>query len=223
MTEDRFGEILGPYLLGELTAEEKRELEQHLEECTSCQSELDHLRQTHDLLLETSAIAPPPELKTRVLSEIRGETPASFRSRWRLWVPLAAALLVAAFLGAELLQLILGESSAGVSLAGTALAPDASGVVRGERVGENIHIRLEVQDMPELREDEYYEMWYAKEDGERISCGAFRTEPEGTTTVDFTTPVNARAYPEIEVTREPDNGNPDSSGEKILEGILRNA
>ncbi len=67
-----------------------------------------------------------------------------------------------------------GGSSTGVPLTATALAPEASGKVRGERAGENIRIELDVRGLPELREDEYYEMWYAREDGERISCGAFR-------------------------------------------------
>jgi hypothetical protein len=44
--------------------------------------------------------------------------------------------------------------------------------------------------------------------------------PEGQTTVNFTTPINARSYPEIEVTREADAGNPQASGEKVLEGEL---
>ena len=33
MSEDRFEMLLGPYVLGELTDEEERELERHLEEC----------------------------------------------------------------------------------------------------------------------------------------------------------------------------------------------
>jgi hypothetical protein len=96
-------------------------------------------------------------------------------------------------------------------------------VVRGEPVGENIRIELEVGGLPELGEAEYYEMWYAGEDGGRISCGAFRAAPEGQTTVNFTTPLNARDYPEIEVTREADDGDPTSSGETVLEGDLRDA
>ena len=99
-------------------------------------------------------------------------------------------------------------------------------MVRGELAGENIRIELEVRGLPELGEDEYYEMWYYAEEehgGGRISCGAFRTAPEGQTIVNFTTPLNARDYPEIEVTREPDDGDPASSGEAVLEGDLRDA
>jgi anti-sigma-K factor RskA len=210
--------------MGELTAEEERELERHLEECAGCRSDLDQVRQTHEILRKEAAIELPPELKGRVLAQATSETPARSRSRWRLLIPAAAALLVVGVLGVGLLWANLGDSSSGLPLTATALAPGASGVVRGEPAGENIRIELEVQGLPELGEDEYYEMWYAREDdGGRISCGAFRTAPEGKTIVNFTTPLNAREYPEIEITREPDDGDPASSGEAVLEGDLRDA
>ena len=39
MAEDRFEELLGPYLLGELSVEDEREMERHLEECLRCRDE----------------------------------------------------------------------------------------------------------------------------------------------------------------------------------------
>jgi anti-sigma-K factor RskA len=226
MTEDRYGELLGPYVLGELTAEEERGLERHLEGCPECRNELESIRHTHELLRKGAATAPPPELKDRVLVQATSETPARSRVRWRLLVSAAATLLVIAVLGVGLLWATFGDSPVSLPLTATALAPGASGVVRGEPAGENIRIELEVGGLPELGEDEYYEMWYYAEEehgGGRISCGAFRTAPEGQTIVNFTTPLNARNYPEIEVTREPDDGDPASSGEAVLEGNLRDA
>jgi Anti-sigma-K factor rskA, C-terminal/Putative zinc-finger len=229
VTEDRHGELMGPYLLGELTAEEQRELELHLEECAGCRSELESIRHTHELLRKEAATMPPPELKDRVLAQATGEVSEHYRSyrrRWRLLVPAAAALLVIAFLGVGLLWATRSDSSVNLPLTATTLAPGASGVVREEAAGANIRIKLEVQGLPELREDEYYEMWYYTEEedgGERISCGSFRPAPDGPTTVYLTTPVNARDYPEIEVTREADDGDPESSGERVLEGELRDA
>jgi anti-sigma-K factor RskA len=226
MTEDRFEELLGPYVLGELTTEEERELERYLEEHDSRRDELELIRQTHLLLRDVAASGPRPDLKAQVLARATGATPAprAALGRRKLWIPAAAALLVVAILGGGTMWAVLGNSSAGLPLTATALAPEASGEVQGERIGDNLRIELEVRGLPELPEDEYYEMWYASEDGGRISCGAFRPEPEGRqTTVAFTTPINARAYPEIEITREADDGDPASSGEKVLEGRLRNA
>jgi anti-sigma-K factor RskA len=220
VTEDRFEQLLGPYLLGELTAEEKRELEGHLEECSGCRDELARARKAHDLLRELAAGGLSPELKERVLARARGEIPARSRGGWRIWVS-AAALLAIGFLCAGLLWTITKDSSKGIPLAATAPSSEGGGEVSGEVEGGNLQIELVVWDLPELQKDEYYELWYAKEDGGRISCGTFRAQQAGKTTVNLTAPANAVSYPEIEVTREPDDGDPGSSGEKVLIGDLR--
>ena len=220
MAEDRFEELLGSYLLGELSVEEERELERHLEGCPRCRGELERIRQTHNLLRQLAANEPPAELEDRVLAQARGEIPARSRSRWRFWVP-AAALLAIAVLGAGLLWTITGDSSEGIPLTSTVPASEGGGEVSGEVDGGNLQIELVVWGLPKLRKDEYYELWYAKEDGGRISCGTFRAQQGGQTTVNLTAPASAVSYPEIEVTREPDDGDPGSSGEKVLVGDLR--
>ena len=220
MTEDRFEKLLGPYLLGDLSLEEERELERHLEECSGCRGELARARQTHDLLRELAAAGPPPELKDRVLARVRGEIPARSRGGWRLWVP-AAALLVITVLGAGLLWTVTKDSSEGIPLAATGPTPEGGGEISGEVEEGNLHIELVVWGLPDLRKDEYYELWYAKENSGRISCGTFRAQQGGQTTVNLTAPASAVSYPEIEVTREPDDGDPGSSGEKVLVGDLR--
>jgi anti-sigma-K factor RskA len=222
MTEDRFGELLGPYVLGELTAEEERELERHLEECPTCWGELSIVMRTHNVLREAAASEPPPQLKSRTLARATGESSARSGYGWKLWVSMAAALLVAAVLGFGIVQTVFVGPSDGIALASTAQAPGAGGEVRGEVVGENLQVELEVWDMPKLREGEYYEMWYYAEDGRRISCGTFRTGPDGRATVNLSAPASARSYPEIEITREPDDGNPEASGEEVLKGSLVN-
>jgi anti-sigma-K factor RskA len=237
VTEDHFDELLGPYLLGELSVEEERELERHLVECPGCRRELDHARQAHDLLRQLATNELPPALKGKLLAQAKSEIPGS--SRMLYWASAAAVLLIVAVVGAGLLQTITDDSLSRVPLAATALAPDASGQVRVEEVGENLQVKLEVRGMPELQKNQYYEMWYYAENGERntaedddpnnaedggrISCGTFRVGPEGRTTVNLTAPASSRHYPEIEITREPDDGDPGSSGEEVLEGRLRSA
>ena len=237
MTEDRYGELLGPYLLSELSFEEERELERHLLECSECRRELGHARQAHDLLRRLATDEPPAALRGQVLAQVRGEFPDSSRT-W-FWAAAAAALLIVAVLGAGFLRTITDDSSSELPLVATALAPDASGEVRVKEVGENLQVKLEVRGMPELKKNQYYEMWYyaddddrnnaqdddrnGAEDGGRISCGTFRVGPGGRTTVNLTAPASSRHYPEIEITREPDDGDPGSSGEEVLEGRLRSA
>ena len=216
MVDDRFAEMLGPYVLGELTASEEAEMDRHLEACPNCRRELDQIRQTHDLLQKLPT--PPPELKARVIANATS-SPQSGSSRWKLWIPAAAALLVAAVLGLSIY--FFTSSPDGVPLSATALAPGAGGEVRGEADGENFRVELTVQGLPRLREGEYYEMWYVDEEGGRISCGTFRAQ--GETTVNLTAPGSAVDYPEIEVTREAGDGDPGPSEQVVLKGDLRDA
>jgi len=219
VSEDRFEEFLGPYVLGELTGAEMRELERHLEGCPACRDDLEDVRHVHGIL-RAAAGSPPPELKDWVLARARNEARHRQAGGWKLWVPVAAALLVVAVLGFGVLRTV-SDSSDGLALSATSAAPQAGGELRGERIGDNLKVELEAWGLPRTRGGEYYEMWYAKEGGGRISCGTFRAEPGGSTTVSMSAPASAVAYPEIEVTLEPDDGNPGSSGEVILKGSLR--
>ena len=223
MAEDRFEELLGSYVLGELTAGEERELERHLEGCSGCRSELNRVLQSPAHLRKLAASKPPPEVKVRLLEQVRGEPAARPSGGWWFRGLAAAALLVVAVLGIGLLQYLTDDSSTGVPLSATALAPEAGGEVQVERVGQNIRVDLEVWGMPDLKEGEYYEMWYYAEDEGRISCGTFRVGPEGRTTVKLSAPATAGDYPEIEVTREPGDGNPEASGKAVLEGRFRSS
>ena len=219
MSEDRFERLLGPYVRGELTGAEERELERHLEECSACRNDLDAVRHAHDIL-RTAAGGPPPELKEWVLARARNEPRHRPARRRRIWLPAAAALLVVAIFAFGVLRAVTGPSDS-LALAATSAAPQSGGELRGERTGANLRIELEAWGLPEPGKGEYYEMWYAREDGERISCGTFSPQPGGRATVSMSAPASAVAYPEIEVTLEPDDGDPGPSGEVVLEGSLR--
>lgn len=222
MSEDRFGDLLGPYVLGELSAGEERALEDHLRQCPRCRAALEEIRRAHGALRGAAATdAPPPDLKGWVLARARGEArnePAGGR-RLRI-LAAAAALLVAAALGVGVFRTVTGPPG-GLPLTATAAAPGASGELRGETVGENLSVELEARDLPRLRGDEYYEMWYARRDGTRISCGTFDVDPGGDATVRMSAPTHSVSYPEVEVTREPADGDPTTSGDVVLTGELR--
>jgi anti-sigma-K factor RskA len=219
VSEDRFEQLLGPYLLGELTNPEERELERHLEGCPACRDDLDDVSRAHGML-RAAAGSPPPELKDWVLAQARNEPRRRLVGRRKLWLPVAAALLAVAVLGLGVLRMV-SDTSDGLALTATSAAPQAGGELRGEQVGDNLAVELEAWGLPKLKGREYYEMWYATEGGERISCGTFRAEPGRHTTVRMSAPASAVAYPKIEVTLEPDDGNPGSSGEAVLKGSLR--
>ena len=219
MSEDRFETLLGPYVLGELTEEEARELERHLEGCRTCQSDLDGLRSADGLLRAASA-GPPPELKDWVLARARNERRRATGSRWRVWVPVAAALLVVALLSFGVLRTITDPSDA-LALTATGAVPEAGGELRGEQIGDNLKVELDAWGLPRPENGGYYEMWYAEADGGRVSCGTFTVQQDGSATVSMSAPVTSVAYPEVEVTREPNDGDPGSSGKVVLRGSLR--
>ena len=220
MSEDRFETLLGPYVLGELTEEEARELERHLEDCRTCRNDLDGLRSA-DGMLRSAAAGPPPELKDWVLARARNERRHSTGGRWRVWVPVAAALLVVALSSFGVIRALTGPSSDALALTATGAAPQAGGELRGEQIGDNLKVELDAWGLPKPDDRGYYEMWYASADGERISCGTFTVQPDGSATVSMSAPGSSVAYPEIEVTREPDDGDPGSSGNVVLKGSIR--
>jgi hypothetical protein len=116
---------------------------------------------------------------------------------------------------------MVADSSDGLALRSTSAAPQAGGELRGDRVGDNLKVELEAWGLPEPRGGDYYEMWYSQKGGGRISCGTFTVQSEGHTTVSMSAPANSVAYPEVEITLEPDDGDPGSSGKVVLKGSLR--
>ena len=220
MSEDRFETLLGPYVLGELTDREERDLELHLDECRTCQNELEELR-TADGMLRSAAAGPPPELKDWVLARARSEGHHTTGIRWRIWGPVAAAaLLVVALLSFGAIRTLTSPSD-GLTLTATSAAPQAGGELQGEQIGDNLKVELDAWGLPKPEDGGYYEMWYARADGGRISCGTFTVPPDGSATVSMSAPVSSVAYPGVEVTQEPDDGDPGSSGKVVLKGSLR--
>ena len=85
---------------------------------------------------------------------------------------------------------------------------------------DRLKVELDAWGLPDPGKGGYYEMWYAKKGGGRISCGTFTAAPDGSASVSMSAPVSAVGYPEIEITQEPDDGNPGSSGKVVLKGSL---
>jgi anti-sigma factor RsiW len=135
VAEDRFEELVGPYLLGELTVEEERKLERHLEVCSGCRRALDSAQPTHNLLRQLAANEPPAELKDQVLVRARGQILTQPWVRWGFWVTTAAALLIAAGFGVGVFRTITGDSSVTVPLTATSWLPRLEARSRQRRSG----------------------------------------------------------------------------------------
>ncbi|MEJ7872259.1 MAG: anti-sigma factor [Rubrobacteraceae bacterium] len=174
-------DLLGPFLMGDLSAEDERMVEEHLEDCASCREEVDSLRLAHERLAEFAAVVepPPPRLKDRAVGGI--PRPAARRFVPPSWLVAAAAALLVALGVAYGTSLLGGGEVAAATLEPTGWAPEAGGELRVESPAPNTQARLEVWNLPRLEEGEYYELWFGKGEG-RISAGTFTVDERGNVT-----------------------------------------
>lgn len=106
--------LAAPYALGALDPAERLAFEGHLAECPLCREEVRSLSRVVDALARcVPQQTPRPELRSRVLASITGRPServvtvpnAQPRRSVRAWVPLAAAIVLAAALGTYAWQL----------------------------------------------------------------------------------------------------------------------
>lgn len=80
-------ELLSPYIEGELTEEDTRALELHLEECPACLKELDLIRKTVGALRDMPQVPPPPEIMAKVKEHLHRRR--AWLPRWGEWFDLS--------------------------------------------------------------------------------------------------------------------------------------
>ncbi|MGH2444185.1 MAG: anti-sigma factor family protein, partial [Chloroflexota bacterium] len=100
---ERFEEMLARR--SELTATEEAELSGHVDSCSVCSITAREYDRQHQLLHSLTSVEPPAALRSGVLDRISTPRAAPFwkrRSLWLLAAPLAAALIVAIALSANL-------------------------------------------------------------------------------------------------------------------------
>jgi len=95
-------EQIGIYLDGELPAPQSHDLEQHIQQCDACRSELEQSRGLVTLLQQASEghIAAPPELWDSISSRLIADRRPVYRIIRLFRRPIAAAASVAVLLGA---------------------------------------------------------------------------------------------------------------------------
>jgi hypothetical protein len=192
-------DLLGPYVIGALGPEEKRQVEEHLGECSSCKDEFRDLRLAHERLtdLANTEQTPPQELKSRVL----GGAP---RREMRRAPLLAAAAILCALAVLGVLYstgFFAPDEVAAASLEATDLAPGAGGELRVREENPNAQAELEVWGLPRPEPNQYYELWFGEEGG-RVSAGTFTVDEGGRETLYMTVPEDASGYEQVGITLE---------------------
>ena len=195
--------LLGPYVLGDLDPDERREVEHHLRKCPACADEERKLRETHERLASAAITNVPASLKEIVLAAEPPpeEGPATGRTAlpWSRYVAVAAALLVLSA-GVYVAGAFL-SSGVTAALTPTGLAPGAGGELRVEASETVTRADLEVWGLPRTGPNEYYELWFGREEG-RVSAGTFKVDDEGWGRLTTTCPEVGGGYQRVGITLE---------------------
>ena len=168
-------ELTAPYALDALDDHEVGVFEEHLRDCERCREEVAMMRATAaSLAHDAPAVAPPPELRSRILATARAErgNVVPLRPRWAAPVAAAAAVAACAALGfgiwAAMLNHTLGNREAALRNQARALAvaasPDArrialSGGHGALVVTRNGRAALLLSDLPEPGAGKVFEAW----------------------------------------------------------------
>lgn len=172
----RWRELLGAYLLGHLTHEERVGLEAHLDGCAECRAELAELRPVSGALASADAThlgappEPPAELADRVYARVRAARRAHRRRRWG--VALAAAIVAVAVAVPVTLAVRPDRRRADdiekFSFKTLPVGVVAEATLYKRKSGVEVWIEYEG-----LEPDRWYAVWVERASGERVKCGEF--------------------------------------------------
>jgi Anti-sigma-K factor rskA, C-terminal len=178
----------------------------------------DAARRLRDLLADPDGWAEPPAgLLGQILAGIdseRGGPAVPPRPRMRRTVRAGAAALLAAAAVVIGIVVTRGPATTDVALAGTRLAPAASATAKLHATPSGLAIELDVSGLPPSPPGYYYQAWMKGPRGP-VTIGTFHLRG-GPGTVELWSAVSLADYPAITVTREPEDGNPASSGQVVL-------
>ncbi len=225
---------LAGYVLGTLGPAESASFARHGTSCARCRAEVEELAWIPARLAGARPAADPPDrLRAQTLAAVavdaaaaRGRAPAVAASRPR-WPLAAAAAAVAAIAGVAALAAA-PSSDARPPRAVDLVAADggaARGVAHLQRGPLGIGIRLVLEDVPAPPAGHFYECWYLAPPAgpgatARVSAGTFRTPASGRALVQMVTAADPARYPVIEITLEPDDGDPARTGPVVLRSRL---
>lgn len=172
----RWRELLGAYLFGHVSPEERVGLEAHLDGCAECRAELAELRPVSGALAAADPThlgappEPPAELADRVFASVRAARRAHRRRRWG--VALAAAI-VAVAVAVPMTLAVRPDRRRSDDVERFAFRTIPVGVVAEATLykrSRGIEVWIEYEG---LKPGETYALWVERASGERVKCGEF--------------------------------------------------
>jgi hypothetical protein len=210
----------------------------HVESCPDCAAALASLSDVRRLAGAEALVPAPAHVRERVLGEVRSSRPELAQpvplpvraERRRRGIPAwaaAAAAAVALVAGLGLGRLTVGEpeqsgrQDAGSVVAAadlTALDSDADrGVARAVKDDDTITLRVNARELGD--EDGFHEVWLINVDGTRMVALGVLAEGD---TGEFDVPRGLidEGYRIVDISVEPDDGDPTHSGVSLARGEL---
>ncbi len=221
---------LAGYVLGVLEPAEAEDFRRHLESCPTCPRTVEQLRRLPDLLEHAApAFELPVGLEAQTMAVVeraaRAPQPVTTVSH-RLDSPARravlgmAAMLALAFVAA-LIGSIFGDRGAQVvNLVGPADEPTLA-VARVTSTDVGRAVELQIEHLADPRPEGIYELWFVGEGDtlrspNRISGGTFYPQEANEGKARLLAGPFARSYPRLEVTLEPNDGDPRRTGPIVL-------
>jgi anti-sigma-K factor RskA len=204
---------------------------EHVASCPTCQETLAELRSLVDLSHDLPDLeAPPAEVWERITLELNHDAdPPAVAPRAQLartsrrTVALAAS--IAAILGLGLgvagTKLLDRQNDDTTSQAVIKLDPlkgkSGDGTADLVRAGTGAELRVSTSGLPAA--DGFYEVWLINQDGKRmVSLGVLDPRADGTYLIP--PDLTAQGYRIVDVSLEPNDGNPEHSHDSIIRGTL---
>lgn len=189
-------------------------------------AQLDELREA--LREPATWVEPDASLEDRIVDAISAEAPARpVRERRRggffnrpAWVLGAAAAAVAAVVAVIVIASNGGPAASkqfAMAVSGTPLAPGVHGSARLTKTASGWRIELSVPGLPQLSNGRYYQGWLKNAAGILVPVGTFNDARK----VTLWSGVPVTQFRTLTVTEQQANGNPSSSGRRVLVGTIR--
>jgi hypothetical protein len=189
-------------------------------------AQLDELREA--LREPATWVEPDASLEDRIVDAISAEAPARPVRERRLggffnrpaWVLGTAAAAVAAVVAAIVIATNGGPAASkqfAMAVSGTPLAPGVHGSARLTKTASGWRIELSVPGLPQLSNGRYYQGWLKNAAGILVPVGTFNDARK----VTLWSGVPVTEFRTLTVTEQQANGNPSSSGRRVLVGTIR--
>ena len=223
--------LSGAYAVDALDDLERAAFERHLAGCAECRAEVDSLREAAAMIAETTPVAPPTELRGRVLAGITTvrplppEIPAPAARRRRLprllgAVAAAAVLVVGGVVVAQqpwaedetvqppsAIDAVLGADDARSTTLDFPGGASAT-VTHSDSLGKAV---LQTRDMPPPPKGRVYQVWFDQPDAGMVSAAVMPVKEDQTLLLEG----DAASATGAGITVEPEGGSAEPSSEPI--------